>query len=143
LNNCILNNNERVMCSVYFYILIWGFYELSKQAGGSGMDMRSTAKTCNQPSKLPKRNYDGSNTGEAPGKDSEGPYYCSVGTDKSFGRDNVDSHYKKCLYAGINTSADQWRSHAWSVGVSSPPIGWFYVLWALLCSGSTVDGAMS
>ncbi|WZY77056.1 hypothetical protein YC2023_023440 [Brassica napus] len=90
-----------------------------------------------------KRNYDGSNTGEAPGKDSEGPYYCSVGTDKSFGRDNVDSHYKKCLYAGINTSADQWRSHAWSVGVSSPPIGWVYVLWALLCSGSTVDGAMS
>ena len=48
----------------------------------------------------------------------QGPYYCSVGTDKSFGRDNVDSHYKKCLYAGINTSADQWRSHAWS-GITS------------------------
>ncbi|KAI0523226.1 hypothetical protein KFK09_005620 [Dendrobium nobile] len=34
----------------------------------------------------------------------QGPYYCSVGADKSFGRDIVDSHYKACLYAGINIS---------------------------------------
>jgi glutamine synthetase len=34
----------------------------------------------------------------------QGPYYCGVGADKSFGRDIVDSHYKACLYAGINIS---------------------------------------
>ncbi|KAG2334951.1 hypothetical protein Bca52824_006131 [Brassica carinata] len=81
--------------------------------------MRSTAKLTDlclvylytlpgpatQPSKFLKRNYDCSNTGEAPGKNSEG-------------RDIVDSHYKECLYAGITTSTDQWRSHAWS-GITS------------------------
>ncbi|XP_020108421.1 glutamine synthetase leaf isozyme, chloroplastic [Ananas comosus] len=34
----------------------------------------------------------------------QGPYYCSVGADKSFGRDISDAHYKACLYAGINIS---------------------------------------
>ncbi|CAN1228542.1 Glutamine synthetase cytosolic isozyme 2 [Linum perenne] len=141
--------------------------------GGTGMDLRSKARTLSgpvsDPSKLPKWNYDGSSTGQAPGKDSEvmcdaytpagepiptnkrcaaakvfsnpeveaeepwfgieqeytllqrdvkwplgwpiggypgpqGPYYCSVGADKAFGRDVVDSHYKACLYAGINIS---------------------------------------
>ncbi|PQQ15455.1 glutamine synthetase nodule isozyme [Prunus yedoensis var. nudiflora] len=43
--------------------------------GGSGIDIRSKARTlpapvCD-PSKLPKWNYDGSSTGQAPGKDSE------------------------------------------------------------------------
>ncbi|KDO50819.1 hypothetical protein CISIN_1g018434mg [Citrus sinensis] len=161
--------------------------------GGSGMDMRSKARTLpgpvSDPSKLPKWNYDGSSTGQAPGEDSEvilypqaifkdpfrrgnnilvmcdaytpagepiptnkrhaaakifshsdvvaeepwygieqeytllqkdvkwplgwpiggypgpqGPYYCGVGADKAWGRDIVDSHYKACLYAGINIS---------------------------------------
>lgn len=49
---------------------------------------------------------------------SQGPYYCNVGADKSFGRDIVVSHYKECFYAGINTSVDQWRSHGWS-GINS------------------------
>ncbi|PPD88343.1 hypothetical protein GOBAR_DD14717 [Gossypium barbadense] len=35
---------------------------------------------------------------------SKGPYYCGVGVDKAYGRDIVDSHYKACLYAGINIS---------------------------------------
>ncbi|KAK4803688.1 hypothetical protein SAY86_003505 [Trapa natans] len=43
--------------------------------GGSGMDMRSKARTLNRPvsdpSKLPKWNYDGSSTNQAPGEDSE------------------------------------------------------------------------
>ncbi|GAY43748.1 hypothetical protein CUMW_076880 [Citrus unshiu] len=43
--------------------------------GGSGMDMRSKARTLpgpvSDPSKLPKWNYDGSSTGQAPGEDSE------------------------------------------------------------------------
>ncbi|RWW05548.1 hypothetical protein BHE74_00006871 [Ensete ventricosum] len=34
----------------------------------------------------------------------QGPYYCSAGADKAFGRDIVDAHYKACLYAGINIS---------------------------------------
>ncbi|CAN6481767.1 unnamed protein product [Victoria cruziana] len=161
--------------------------------GGSGMDMRSKARTLpgpvSDPSQLPKWNYDGSSTNQAPGEDSEviiypqaifkdpfrrgnnilvmcdtytpqgdpiptnkrhaaakifnhpdvlaeepwygieqeytllqkdvhwpigwpvggfpgpqGPYYCGVGADKAFGRDIVDSHYKACLYAGINIS---------------------------------------
>uniref|UniRef100_A0A453PIA8 glutamine synthetase n=1 Tax=Aegilops tauschii subsp. strangulata TaxID=200361 RepID=A0A453PIA8_AEGTS len=161
--------------------------------GGSGMDLRSKARTLpgpvTDPSKLPKWNYDGSSTGQAPGEDSEvilypqaifkdpfrkgnnilvmcdcytpagvpiptnkrynaakifsnpdvakeepwygieqeytllqkdinwplgwpvggfpgpqGPYYCSIGADKSFGRDIVDSHYKACLFAGVNIS---------------------------------------
>ncbi|CAA6664785.1 unnamed protein product [Spirodela intermedia] len=43
--------------------------------GGSGLDMRSKARTLSgpvdDPSKLPKWNYDGSSTGQAPGEDSE------------------------------------------------------------------------
>lgn len=34
----------------------------------------------------------------------QGPYYCSIGADKAFGRDIVDAHYKACLFAGINIS---------------------------------------
>ncbi|KAF2193717.1 hypothetical protein K469DRAFT_712502 [Zopfia rhizophila CBS 207.26] len=34
----------------------------------------------------------------------QGPYYCGVGTGKVFCRDIVESHYKACLYAGINIS---------------------------------------
>ncbi|VAI08203.1 unnamed protein product [Triticum turgidum subsp. durum] len=43
--------------------------------GGSGIDIRSKARTVNGPitdaSQLPKWNYDGSSTGQAPGEDSE------------------------------------------------------------------------
>jgi len=34
----------------------------------------------------------------------QGPYYCSVGPENSFGRDITDAHYKACLYAGIEIS---------------------------------------
>lgn len=34
----------------------------------------------------------------------QGPYYCGVGTGKVMCRDIVDSHYKACLYAGIQIS---------------------------------------
>uniref|UniRef100_A0A0E0D5L7 glutamine synthetase n=1 Tax=Oryza meridionalis TaxID=40149 RepID=A0A0E0D5L7_9ORYZ len=76
--------------------------------GGTGMDVRSKARTLSgpvdDPSKLPKWNFDGSSTGQATGDDSEGPYYCAAGADKSYGRDIVDAHYKACLFAGINIS---------------------------------------
>jgi glutamine synthetase len=31
----------------------------------------------------------------------QGPYYCSVGAENSYGRDIVNLHYKLCLYAGV------------------------------------------
>jgi len=31
----------------------------------------------------------------------QGPYYCAVGANNSYGRDVVDAHYKACLYAGV------------------------------------------
>ncbi|CAM9810199.1 unnamed protein product [Chrysoparadoxa australica] len=34
----------------------------------------------------------------------QGPYYCSVGTENSFGRHIMESHYKTCLYAGVKIS---------------------------------------
>ena len=43
--------------------------------GGSGMNIRSKGKTLdgpvNDPAQVPKWNYDGSSTGQAPGEDSE------------------------------------------------------------------------
>ncbi|KAE8685446.1 Glutamine synthetase cytosolic isozyme 2 [Hibiscus syriacus] len=135
--------------------------------------LKTLSGPVSDPSKLPKWNYDGSSTGQAPGEDSEvilypqaifrdpfrrgknilvmcdaytpagepiptnkrcnaakifsnpdvakdvkwplgwplggypgpqGPYYCGVGADKAYGRDIVDSHYKSCLFAGINIS---------------------------------------
>jgi len=34
----------------------------------------------------------------------QGPYYCSVGAENAYGRRIVESHYRACLYAGINIS---------------------------------------
>lgn len=34
----------------------------------------------------------------------QGPYYCSVGAENSFGRLIVEAHYRACLYAGIQIS---------------------------------------
>jgi len=34
----------------------------------------------------------------------QGPYYCSVGPENSFGRDITEAAYKACLYAGIEIS---------------------------------------
>ncbi|GLU10646.1 hypothetical protein SLE2022_274320 [Rubroshorea leprosula] len=177
--------------------------------GGSGLDIRSKARTLSGPvndlSKLPKWNYDGSSTGQAPKDDSEvilypqaifrdpfrrgnnilvmcdtytpagepiptnkrhaaakifshpdvvaeeswygieqdyrgpqGPYYCGVGVDKAFGRDVVDSHYKACLYAGVNISGingevmpGQWEFQVGpSVGISAGDELWIarYIL---------------
>ena len=37
-----------------------------------------------------------------PGLGDQGPYYCSVGGDRSFGREIADEHLFACLQAGIN-----------------------------------------
>jgi glutamine synthetase len=46
----------------------------------------------------------------------QGPYYCGAGTENSFGRRIVESHYKACLYSGVKISgvnaevmAGQWE----------------------------------
>jgi len=31
----------------------------------------------------------------------QGPYYCSVGADRVYGRDVLEAHYRACLYAGV------------------------------------------
>lgn len=51
-----------------------------------------------------------------PGLGDQGPYYCSVGGDRSFGREIADEHLLCCLQAGINicgtnaeVMASQWE----------------------------------
>ena len=51
-----------------------------------------------------------------PGKGPQGPYYCSVGGDRNFGRQIVDEHMLLCLKAGIEicgtnseVMASQWE----------------------------------
>ena len=34
----------------------------------------------------------------------QGPYYCAVGAENSFGRLAVEAHYKACLFAGLKIS---------------------------------------
>ncbi|KAH7706535.1 Protein GLN-3 b [Aphelenchoides avenae] len=34
----------------------------------------------------------------------QGPYYCGVGANRAYGRDIVESHYRACIYAGIDIS---------------------------------------
>jgi glutamine synthetase len=34
----------------------------------------------------------------------QGPYYCSVGSNYSFGRQIAEAHYRACLYAGLDIS---------------------------------------
>ncbi|CAI9753585.1 unnamed protein product [Fraxinus pennsylvanica] len=48
----------------------------------------------------------------------QGPYYCGIGADKSFGREIVDAYYKACLYAGIEISEFQ-VGPAVPVGISA------------------------
>ena len=36
----------------------------------------------------------------------QGPYYCSVGTGRVFGREVMEAHYRACMYAGIKISGE-------------------------------------
>lgn len=47
----------------------------------------------------------------------QGPYYCSVGADRAFGRDIPEAHYRACMYAGVKicgTNAEVMPSQAGS-----------------------------
>lgn len=58
----------------------------------------------------------------------QGPYYCSAGARRAYGRQIVESHYRACLYAGIQVSgtnaevmAGQWEYQVGPVlGIDSP-----------------------
>jgi len=43
-------------------------------------------------------------TGQPPKLGFQGPYYCSAGAGRAFGRSIVDAHLEACLYAGIRIS---------------------------------------
>jgi len=34
----------------------------------------------------------------------QGPYYCSIGAENAYGRPVVETHYRACIYAGVNIS---------------------------------------
>merc|ERR1739844_603834 len=34
----------------------------------------------------------------------QGPYYCGIGANKVYGRDIVETHYRACIYSGVNIS---------------------------------------
>merc|ERR1712157_472342 len=59
----------------------------------------------------------------------QGPYYCSAGTDCSFGRSVMEAHYEACLYAGIEISGTnaevmpgQWEYQQINVPFDPKPI---------------------
>lgn len=56
--------------------------------------LTQSTKFTKQPLGWPNNGYPG----------AQGPYYCSIGANVSFGRAIADAHYKACLYAGINIS---------------------------------------
>ncbi len=68
----------------------------------------------------------------------QGPYYCSVGANNSYGRDVVDAHYKACLFAGVKicgtnaeVMASQWEFQVGpSVGIDAGDHLWMgrYIL---------------
>ena len=56
----------------------------------------------------------------------QGPYYCSVGASKSFGRELVEEHLEMCLQAGLNVEginaevmAGQWEFQIFSKGAAN------------------------
>lgn len=40
----------------------------------------------------------------------QGPYYCGVGSDRVFGRQILEAHYRACMYAGIKISGSNVES---------------------------------
>ena len=67
----------------------------------------------------------------------QGPYYCSVGTGNTYGRDVIECHYRACLYAGITVTGinaevacGQWEYQVFGKGMNAPDDAWMskYIL---------------
>jgi len=69
------------------------FAEKPEEVPWFGIEQEYTLfeKDCNTPLGWPKGGFPG----------PQGPYYCSAGTDVSFGRSVMEAHYSACLYAGV------------------------------------------
>lgn len=83
----------------HFATKVWNQDEVNKEKTWYGIEQEYTLLTTSNkfqktPLGWPMQGYPG----------PQGPYYCSIGANTSFGRPIADAHYKACLYAGINIS---------------------------------------
>jgi glutamine synthetase len=83
----------------HFANKIWENEKIKQEETWYGIEQEYTLIECN--TKFTKHPLGWPNNGY-PG--AQGPYYCSIGSNVSFGRAISDAHYKACLYAGINIS---------------------------------------